>query len=72
LKRIPSFWCNLFMINKLQLDYKPVQLILAVNYEYIISDCDLVVSFKEVVGDLNLLKLLQKVAKIMIQKLCFI
>ena len=28
------------MINKLQLDYKPVQLILAVNYEYIISDCD--------------------------------
>ena len=40
LKRIPSFCCNLFMINKLQLDYKPVQLILAVNYEYIISDCD--------------------------------
>jgi len=31
------------MINKLQLDYKPVQLIFAVNYEYIISDYDPVV-----------------------------
>ena len=56
------------MMNKLQIDYKAVQLILAVNYEHIISDCDPMVSFKEVVGDLNLLKLLQKVAKIMIEK----
>ncbi|TFI02822.1 transposase, partial [Thiopseudomonas sp. 4R-3cl] len=46
-------------INKLQLDYKPVQLILPVNYEHIIDDCDQVVSFKEVVGGLNLRKFIK-------------
>ncbi len=45
--------------NNLQLDYKPVQLILPVNYEQIIDDCDLVVSFKEVVGGLNLRKFIR-------------
>ena len=41
---------------KLQLEYKPVQLILPVNYEHIIDDCDPVVSFREVIGGLNLRK----------------
>lgn len=46
-------------MHKLQLDYKPVQLILPVNYEHIINDCDPVVSFKEVVGGLNLRKFIK-------------
>ena len=41
-------------LNKLQLEYKPVQLILPVNYEHVIDGCDPVVSFREVVGGLNL------------------
>ncbi|NLC64906.1 MAG: transposase [Erysipelothrix sp.] len=45
--------------NKLQLNYKPVQLILPVNYEHVINDCDPVVSFKEVVGGLNLRKFIK-------------
>ena len=40
--------------NKLQLEYKPVQLVLPVEVEVLIDDCDPVVSFKEVVGGLNL------------------
>ena len=51
------------MMYKLQLDYKPVQLILPVNYEHIISDCDPVVSFKEVVGGLNLRKFIKTSSK---------
>lgn len=42
--------------SELQLDYKSVQLILPMDYEQIIDDCDSVVSFKEVVGGLNLRK----------------
>lgn len=50
-------------MNKLQLDYKPIQLILPVNYEHIISDDDPVVSFKEVVGGLNLRKFIRTSSK---------
>lgn len=45
--------------NKLQLDYKPVQLILPLNYEHIIDKNDPVVSFTEVVGGLNLTKFIK-------------
>lgn len=51
------------MRNKLQLEYKPVQLILPVNYEHIIDNCDPVVSFKEVVGGLNLSKFIKTSSK---------
>lgn len=46
-------------LNKLQLEYKPVQLILPVDYEHIIDECDPVVSFREVVGGLNLRKFIK-------------
>ncbi|WP_159518595.1 transposase [Erysipelothrix urinaevulpis] len=45
--------------NKLQLNYKPVQLILPLNYEHIIDKHDPVVSFIEVVGRLNLSKFIK-------------
>lgn len=40
--------------NKLHIEYKPVQLILPMDYLHIIDDCDPVVTFREVVGGLNL------------------
>ena len=48
---------NIFMLtNRLHPNYKPVQLILPVDYERIIDDCDPVVSFLEVVRGLNLVQ----------------
>lgn len=49
--------------NKLQFNYKPVQLVLPVDYEQIIDANDPVVSFKEVVGGLNLAKYIQTSSK---------
>lgn len=43
-------------ITKSQLNYKPVQLILPMDYEHIIDKHDPVVSFLEVVGGLRLEK----------------
>ena len=42
--------------NKLQLDYKAVQIILPLDYEHVIEKRDPVVSFKEVIGGLRLSK----------------
>src|SRR5690606_33491801 len=51
-----AFCYNLSMENlKLQhLEYKPVQLILPMDYLHIIDKCDPVVTFREVIGGLNL------------------
>ena len=42
------------LTNRLHSNYKPIQLILPVDYEQLIDECNPVVSFKEVVGGLNL------------------
>lgn len=49
--------------NKLHLNYKPVQLVLPVDYEQIIDVKDSVISFKEVVGGLNLGQYIQTSSK---------
>jgi len=48
---------------KLQLEYKPTQLILPVNLEHKIDERDPVISFKEVVGGLNLAQFIQSSPK---------
>lgn len=48
---------------KLQLEYKPTQLILPVNLEHKIDERDPVISFKEVVGGLNLSQFIQSSTK---------
>lgn len=45
--------------NQLQLNYKPIQLTLPVNYEHLIENNDSVVSFLEVIGGLNLSKFIK-------------
>jgi transposase len=42
------------LTHKLQIEYKPTQLFLPVNVEHMIDESDPVVSFREVIGGLNL------------------
>lgn len=46
-------------LNKLHLEYKPVQLVLPVDVGHIIDEHDPVISFREVVGGLNLQKFIK-------------